>query len=141
MGNVVVDASVVVKWFVEEEETKEALEIRDGHIEGRVKIIAPELMPFEALNALHHKRLFETAELVEISDALEAYSFDLRPLRGDYARRTLEIAEESHLTVYDATYIALAEMEGARFVTSDLKMVGKLKGRYRLFSKGLHEKK
>ena len=137
MGNVVVDASVVVKWFVEEEQTKEALEIRDGHIEGKVKIIAPELMPFEVLNALHYKRLFKTAELAEISDALEAYSFELRPLRGEYARLTLEVAEESRLTVYDAAYIALAEIEGAELITADMKIVGMLKGRCRLFVKGL----
>ena len=140
MGNLVVDASVVVKWFVEEEGTKEALEIRDAHIEGSVKIVAPELLPFEVLNALHCKRLFKTAELAEISDALEAYSFELRPLRGDYARRTLEVAGESRLTVYDASYVALAGMEGAEFVTADLKMVGALKGKHRLFSKGLYGK-
>jgi len=137
----VVDASVIVKWFVEEEGTKEALGVRDAHIEGSVKIIAPELLPFEVLNALHFKRLFKASELGEIAEALEAYSFELRPLRGDYARRTLEVASESRLTVYDASYVTLAEMEGAEFVTADAKMAGALRGRRGLSTRCLGEKR
>jgi peptidoglycan biosynthesis protein MviN/MurJ (putative lipid II flippase) len=39
-------------------------------------------MIFEALNALYYKRLFSEEELKQISEALEAYSFTLYPLRG-----------------------------------------------------------
>jgi len=32
---IVVDSSVVVKWFSEEEKTTEALALRDSHVEGQ----------------------------------------------------------------------------------------------------------
>ncbi|MBW1669419.1 MAG: type II toxin-antitoxin system VapC family toxin, partial [Deltaproteobacteria bacterium] len=51
----VVDASVVVKWFVEEEGSEEALAIRRRYIEEEVEIVAPELIHFEVLNALRYK--------------------------------------------------------------------------------------
>lgn len=37
---VVVDASVIVKWFVEEEHSNEVLDIRDKYVEGGIKVIA-----------------------------------------------------------------------------------------------------
>ena len=114
--------------------------LRDARIEGSRKIIAPELLPFEVLNALHCKRLFKASGLVEISEALDSYSFELHPLRGEYARRTLEVAGESGLTVHDASYVALAGMERAEFITADPKMVGMLKGQHRLSAKGLRKK-
>jgi len=42
---IVVDASVVVKWFVEEEGSEEALKLRDGYIDGEVEIAVPLQVP------------------------------------------------------------------------------------------------
>ncbi|MEB3778711.1 MAG: hypothetical protein GSR85_00550 [Desulfurococcales archaeon] len=42
---VVVDASVAVKWFIEEEYTREALMLRDSYREGLVDLIAPLFSP------------------------------------------------------------------------------------------------
>ncbi len=51
----VVDASVVVKWLVEEEGSERALRLRDRYIDGKIEIIAPELITFEVLNALRYE--------------------------------------------------------------------------------------
>ena len=40
----VVDASVVVKWFADEEGSDRALKLRDGHIGGELSLVAPELI-------------------------------------------------------------------------------------------------
>ena len=47
MSEVVVDASIVVKWFVEEEWSREARMLKDDYAAGEVDLIAPALMPFE----------------------------------------------------------------------------------------------
>ncbi|MGB9895581.1 MAG: type II toxin-antitoxin system VapC family toxin [Thermoproteota archaeon] len=57
MSTVVVDASVIVKWFVEEENSDNAIKIRDKYIEGEIKLVAPEIITFEVLNALYYKKL------------------------------------------------------------------------------------
>jgi len=62
MERIVIDASVVVKWFVDEEGSEGALAIRKKYAEGEAEIIAPELILFEALNALRHKGLFTEAD-------------------------------------------------------------------------------
>jgi len=136
---VVVDASVIVKWFVEEEGSDKSLKLRDQYIEGRIRIIAPELMVFEALNALYYKKLFSEDELKKISEALEAYSFTLYPLRGGYADKTVEIAFKNDVTIYDASYIALAVIRDARMYTADRKLIRGLKPEYRRYVKSIEE--
>ena len=51
----IIDASIVVKWFVDEENSKKALDIRNDHINGNIKIIVPDLTFIEVLNALKYK--------------------------------------------------------------------------------------
>lgn len=136
---VVADASVIVKWFVEEENSDKALMLRDKYIEGEIRIAAPELMPLEVLNALYYKRLFSRDEMREISEALEAYSFTLYPLRGEYAEKTVEVAFENDVTVYDASYIALAVVKNTHVYTADEKLVKRLKGEYSKYVKCIRD--
>ena len=138
-AEVVVDASVIVKWFVEEEGSDKSLKLRDKYIEGRVGIIAPELVIFEALNALYYKKLFSEDELKEISEALEAYSLTLYPLRGEYADKAVEIAFKNDVTIYDASYIALAVIKDTRMYTADKKLIRKLKPEYQKHVKSIED--
>jgi len=117
---------VLVKWFVDEEGSEEALGIRRRYVEGEVEIIAPELVVFEALNALRYKRLFTAEEVKRISEALDAYALDLRTLSGQYAAHALDTAYGNDLTLYDASYVSLAILEEAQMYTADHKLVGKL---------------
>lgn len=127
---VVVDANVIVKWFVEEEGSDRALKIRDKYVDGEIKLVAPEIMVFEVLNALYYKRLFSLEEMMEISEALDAFSFELYPLVGDYARRTIKVAHENNITVYDASYVSLAMMKRTYMYTADTKLKEKLRDEY-----------
>lgn len=133
----VVDASVVAKWFVEEEGSDKAVKIRDRYIEGEMKLIAPEIISFEVLNALYYKGLFSEDELKEVSEALDAFSFELYPLKGEYARKTIEAAYENDITIYDASYIALAVMRNSYVYTADEKLIDKLRGDYHPYIRGI----
>lgn len=128
-----------MKWFVDEEGSEEALKIRRRYVEGEAVIVAPELIVFEALNALRFKGLFTAQEVKRISEALDAYALDLRPLRGQYAAHALDAAYENDLTLYDAAYVSLASLEGAQMYTVDRKLIGKLHEPYRRFVKIIPE--
>ena len=122
---VVVDASVAVKWFVEEEYTGEALMLRDSYREGLVDLIAPSILPYEVLNALKYSGAFGEDELKEVADVLESLQISLYSLEGEYAVKTVEVAMRRGLTVYDASYVALAMVEGAILYTADEKILKK----------------
>ncbi|MEM1509151.1 MAG: type II toxin-antitoxin system VapC family toxin [Thermofilaceae archaeon] len=130
MFEVVIDASVVVKWFVEEEGSSKALEVRDQYINGELKFIAPELFAFEVLNALRYKGLFSLEELKSVAEALDAFSFELYSLRGKYARLTVDVAHENDITIYDAAYVSLAILKNTCVYTTDAKLKERLKEKY-----------
>jgi len=119
----IVDASIIVKWFIEEDYTKQALEIRDKFANGDLQILAPSLLNFEVLNALRYSGLFNKKELKELAGAIGKYGFKLQNLIGDYAELTADIANGRDLSIYDASYIALAEFYDIVLYSFDKKII------------------
>jgi len=127
-GKIVVDASVVVEWFVEEGYGGKALIIRDPFIEGLVDIAVPSILYFEVLNALKYSGAFGEDELKRIARILEDYQFTAYELEGAYAEKTVEVAMRKGMTIYDASYVALALIEEADLYTADEKLLMKTRG-------------
>ena len=55
MKQIVIDANVVVKWFIEEKNSTKARILRDKFIGKEIKLITPSLLYFEVLNNLNSK--------------------------------------------------------------------------------------
>jgi len=117
--DLVVDASVVVKWFLEEEGSDRALVLRDDFVAEDVKVHAPEILPFEVLNALRGSAAYPLERALQAQLALEQAGFQIYRFEGDLARRTVHLAYERRLTVYDAAYLALARHLSIQLVTAD----------------------
>ena len=47
---IVADASVIVKWFVNEEYTEKSLALRQSYLDKKIDIACPQLLPFEVLS-------------------------------------------------------------------------------------------
>lgn len=131
MEKLVSDANVVVKWFIEEEHSDKALKLRDMHVNGEILIAAPELLPFEILNTLKYSNLFKKEELKNAALSISSYGIELHPLRGKLAEKTVEIAVEKDITIYDASYIALAITLNTKLYTADRKLIEKLGQKYK----------
>jgi predicted nucleic acid-binding protein len=125
--NLVVDASVALKWFlVEEPNTQQALAL----IEGGSTLIAPDLLIAEVSNAAWRSaRLgrLSDAQVTEIAASLPHF-FDALVSSTDLAPRAVAIASQLDHPLYDGLYLALAEAEQTSLVTADLHLLGKLKG-------------
>ncbi|MEM0320369.1 MAG: type II toxin-antitoxin system VapC family toxin [Candidatus Nezhaarchaeales archaeon] len=85
----------------------------------------PDLAILETMNAIWKAIITERIERNDAMERLKALKLILKGIRvlnsGDFLERTLEIAIEEKITVYDALYIAIAETLSAKLVTSDLK--------------------
>ncbi len=125
---VVVDASVIVKWFSEEEGTKQALKIREDHINGAKFIIAPDLMIYELSNALRFKPGFNNVKVGRAIADIFSMQIDLITPSEDLVKRCSNTSFRFGITIYDACYIALGELMGTRVLTSDKKFYGLAKG-------------
>ncbi len=124
---VVVDASVVVKWFAEEEYSREARLLRDAYVNGVIDLAAPSLLPYEVLNALKYSGAFGEDELKEVARTLDDFQFTLFNLEGDLALKVIEIAMRKGVTMYDASYVALAQVLSTEMYTADEKLLRKVR--------------
>jgi predicted nucleic acid-binding protein len=129
--NIVVDASVAVKWVIPEVLSDQAESLR-----GRTdRLLAPDLLLPEAANALWKKlgrREITAREAAQALDLLMAGGLDLRP-SGPLLRRALALARRLRHPVYDCLYLALAQVEGATLITADQRMLASVKrGRTRV---------
>lgn len=91
---------------------------------GRDALVAPHLLAFEVANVL---RRHERAGLISADQAAQAH-IDLIDLPIELWPYTLLAPRawqlRSNLTLYDAAYVALAELAGATLVTLDEKLAG-----------------
>ena len=123
----VLDASVVIKWFLQEKSSKEALYYRQQHLEGKVALAAPALLPFEIINVLCTKP--ETG-LPTIIDAIKVYRFSGITeyfLTEELAKAAATLSKNYKISVYDAAYVALAQNVGCPFITADQNLYRKVK--------------
>jgi len=123
VNRLVIDASVAIKWVVEEEGTAEALALR-----RHSRLIAPDLLVAECANILWKKvRRSELSaeEALLAARLLQAAEIELRPARSLLEEATRLAIGLDH-PAYDCLYLALAASEDCRFVTADTRLVRKL---------------
>jgi len=123
--NLVVDASVAMKWVLKEEYAEQALMLVDDR--KSYNFSAPDLIETETANALwKHVKAGEMT--VEIAKNLHEIIFaeniiSLHPARP-LIPRALEIADAiKHNTVYDCLYMALAETLNCDVITADKEFI------------------
>ncbi|MEE8401262.1 MAG: type II toxin-antitoxin system VapC family toxin [Candidatus Hydrothermarchaeaceae archaeon] len=121
---IVVDASVVAKWFLREVHSEKADAMRLDYVNGLVDLAAPDLLPYEVLNALRYNQDFGKADLEKIADSIKGYQLHLVPIK----RRSVGLAYEYGISVYDASYVALANELGVELYTADSKLIRRLDG-------------
>lgn len=123
-----VDASVVLAWLLRDPVPESFRQVLDDHITGRNPAVAPELLWYEVANVLGRGAdLGPPAALEGYArfESLEVESYGLGPVEYHGA---LQLALRHHLTVYDASYLTLAQAMGIRFVTADRRLARKVAG-------------
>jgi predicted nucleic acid-binding protein len=123
---VVVDTSVVVKWFVPEADSDIALALRLAHSTGKIPLATADLCLVELANALRFRKPTPTA--AEIGQAVRSVlSLDVRTVTPspELIESATRLAFERQLTVYDALFVALAADLGYELVTADNELVAR----------------
>lgn len=123
----VVDASVVIKWFVEEPYSDKALQLREDFVEQKINLVVPYLLRYEVLNALKYSGGFGAKELVKIAAILDDYQFFEMHISGVYAEETVRISTDYGLTIYDSCYAAIGKVRRLRVFTADDKLLTKVR--------------
>ena len=126
-GSVVLDTSVVIKWFRQGEVlADQALSLRDAYLDGRIGVSVPSLLAYELANVLRYKNDLTTEHVQEAVQSLFDMGLEWILPSGAVMRRAVEMAHAYGTTVYDAAFAALAESLSATFVTADEGLVRRL---------------
>ncbi len=122
----VIDASVGLKWFVEEDGSAQAADL----LAGPGLLIAPDLILAEVGNAAWKAVRNGTMQPEQFDHAaarLPAAFDELTPLAA-LSRRAGAIAVALDHPVCDCCYLALAEARGATLVTADRRLLSRVGG-------------
>jgi predicted nucleic acid-binding protein len=131
---IIVDASVVLKWVIDEDNSDKATALLSRwFIEGTV-ILAPVLLIYELTNAIYqHVRrgeLFLDDVRQTLGNALLTFLELDSPVDSSLSRRAMELAQQYRLpATYDAHYLALAEREQCEYWTADTRLWSAVKGK------------
>jgi predicted nucleic acid-binding protein len=119
----VIDASIAIKWVIQEAGTAEALDLR---LDSR--LLAPDLLVAECANILWKKvqrNELSRAEALLAGRILQTADIELAPMRSLLEAATKLAVDIAH-PAYDCLYIALAFATDCPFVTADERLVRKL---------------
>lgn len=120
MSDLVVDASVAVKWLVPESHADAALVA----LSGEYSLLAPDLIWAEVGNTLWKK--WRRRELQEAEASRLLQDFRRFPLRMYASDALLDlawgVATRYRRSLYDSLYLALASHRGCQLVTADRRL-------------------
>ena len=124
---IVLDASIILKMIFEEQDTPLALQLREKHITGEDKIAAPELLYYELANVLATKVPISVKNASSVLAEMFNLEFETFTLGEEEFLFSIGTSRKYKISVYDASYVILADRLNCNFITSDVKLFRKTK--------------
>ena len=125
--SVLLDSSVVIKWFHESEIWREAsVFLRQEYLNGRLKIYVPSLLILEIANVLRYKSDMTSLQVQTALRSLYDLQLKIVDLSQETIIKAIDLAYSWDLTIYDATFVATAINLNISFITADEKLIQKL---------------
>lgn len=128
---VVLDTGVMVKVFVEEEDSSKATALLLGAVAGTYRLTAPDFMAIEFGNVLWKYVRRSILREDEAWQALTEFPFDRiewLPARLLFSE-AFRFAREYDIAVYDGAFLAGAESLSVDFITTDVMLYRSVGGR------------
>jgi len=124
----VVDASVVAKWFNIEELSDKAVKVKDAYVEGALELVAPIHILYEVGNSIWKNTQLTEKDACNAIVSLLRIDLELLMPSMERAKRAMEIARLRKTTFYDAAYLQAAEEFKTTLLTADESQMAAGKG-------------
>jgi predicted nucleic acid-binding protein len=117
---IVLDTSVIIKWFRQEEIwAEQALKLRSAYLQGQIVIVVPWLLMYEVANVLRYNKEYSTEQVQTAVQSLFDMQLEWITPFPNTINQAVQLAHTHDVTVYDATFAALAESYETIFFTAD----------------------
>lgn len=120
------DTSVVVKWFILEEDSEKAANLRQAHGRDELLLHAPDILLMELANALRYSPLVSAGEIPQALRLFSNLEIAIVPFDLDVLISSISLSQEHDLAVYDTYFLALAQAIEIPLITTDRKMLSRL---------------
>ncbi len=124
--SLVLDTSIIYKWFIEEEYSNQALEIRNLVASSKYSVLIPDLLIYELSNELRYNTDYSNDEIKKAIRSLYDMEIDIVAPVIEILESAIDIAREYDITIYDAYYLSLTKEIGYHFITADKRLVDKV---------------
>ena len=122
----VLDTSVAVKWFIREEDSEKAADLRHAHGRAEILLHAPDILLLELTNALRYSPLVSAEEIPQALRLFPGLGIIIIPFDLDALISSVTLSMEHDLAVYDAYFLALAQTLEMPLITADQRMLSRL---------------
>lgn len=120
------DTSVAVKWFIREEDSERAANLRHAHGRAELLLHAPDILLMELTNALRYSPLVSAEEIPQALRLFPGLGITIIPFDLDALISSVTLSMEHDLAVYDAYFLALAQAMEIPLITADRRMLSRL---------------
>ena len=114
----ILDASIIVKWFSKENDSDKAIKLREEHLSDETQIIIADYTILEVINSLRYKEN-DKSKLKEAEDIIYQVQPTIQNINKLLVDKAIDISYKHKITIYDAIYVALAQMHGCFLITAD----------------------
>ncbi|MDO8260422.1 MAG: type II toxin-antitoxin system VapC family toxin [Candidatus Magasanikbacteria bacterium] len=119
---VVIDASVANKLFFPHEEGYiRVRDIIENHLSGKEIITVPNLLLYEVTNALATKTIVPKSKIGDALNELDHYGLEVFYPTVENMISAGNFSKDSHVSVYDAIYVIVAQENKCDLITADNK--------------------
>ena len=126
---VILDISLIYKWFIDEEPkeiTNSSRLLLKNFLQGKEKILCPNLILYELGNILAYKNTFNKTDIDNIWQKFSNINLPLISPTQEFMKKCIDFSLQYHVTVYDASYAVLALEKNCILLTADNKLAKKI---------------
>lgn len=123
---IVLDTSVILKWYLEEEDSDKALYYRTEYLNNHIDITVPDLILYEVSIALKYNRDYIINDIKLVIESLFLSKINIVSPTVELISLAIEYANYFDVSIYDSTYLALSSLLDFQFITADEKFYKKI---------------
>ncbi len=125
MPKIVIDASIVVKWFLSDKENgvKEATQIYSLLQKNKIDVYAPSFLLIELANVLLQKKHLSAQVVAQVMQKLQTSGIHFIDFEVNETQDLVSLAFEHTLTSYDCLYLLLATHKKIPLLTTDKQLL------------------
>ena len=121
MEKILLDTSVLVKFFSPDEKDKKIDLLLDKIAQKKIKLILVDVALYELVSALSLSKKISSLTVFENIAAILDLEPEIISFSADLIKRGLIFMEKFNLTIYDSLFIAAAEQKKVPLLTADYK--------------------